>query len=172
MYEGRIDRWKDPPPMTGRGGVPLIENILTTFIALRPLKAALTYLSIYTSVWLCRALVEIPFPCDHSFCEGGAISWLITAAMRRLLRWRTTTSSTVSEDRVYPGSLLKDEKRNFRRKCQESFMVKNGQLFYRKFNWAKSTDQQNNWKLCLRSANKKRKVLNSCHSSAAGVRLD
>ena len=70
------------------------------------------------------------------------------------------------EEREYPSGLSKDEKRNFRRRCTDSFMVNDGQLYYRKFSRRKSSEQQNDWKLCVKSLDEKERILTSCHSSA------
>ena len=36
------------------------------------------------------------------------------------------------ESGIYPEGLLKNEKRNFRRKCKENFKIEKGQLYYSK----------------------------------------
>lgn len=78
------------------------------------------------------------------------------------------------ESNEYPDSLTKDQKRNFRRKCNENFKIENGQLFHRKCyrQCANGQHQPNQledeWKFCLRTEEEKARVLRSCHSSAIG----
>lgn len=73
------------------------------------------------------------------------------------------------ENREYPSDLSKDQKRNFRRRCTESFMVKDGLLYYRKYSRGKPSGQQNDWKLCVKNADEKERIMISCHSSATGM---
>ncbi len=62
----------------------------------------------------------------------------------------------------YPATLSsKDEKRNFRRKCQDNFKLEDGQLKYKK----KGTEQ---WRLFIARKDDKLRILRSCHSSPLG----
>ena len=74
---------------------------------------------------------------------------------------------TYLESGIYPAGLSKNEKRNLRRKCNENFKVENGQLYYRRSNRC-TTQEECEWKLCIKTVEEKQRVLRSCHSSATG----
>ena len=46
--------------------------------------------------------------------------------------------------------------------------MEDGQLKYRKFNRAHTSDELGEWKLCVRSAEEKGRILHACHASALG----
>lgn len=79
------------------------------------------------------------------------------------------------ESKEYPENLTKEEKRNFRRKCNENYKIENGQLLHRKCYRQKAKGQhqpnqlEDQWKLCIRTEEEKARVLRSCHSSAIGM---
>ena len=74
---------------------------------------------------------------------------------------------TYLESGIYPAELLKNEKRNFRRKCKENYKVENGQLHYRRSSRSRCTTQEE-WKLCIKNTEDKERILKSCHSSSTG----
>ena len=75
---------------------------------------------------------------------------------------------TYLESGIYPAGLSKNEKRNLRRKCNENFKVENGQLYYRRSNRC-TTQEECEWKLCIKTVEEKQRVLRSCHSSATNL---
>ena len=77
------------------------------------------------------------------------------------------------ESNKYPEGLLKDSKRNWRRKCRENFKIENGQLFHRKGDRKAVKEQEqehgsNEWKLCIKTSEEKERIMRSCHSSVTG----
>ena len=72
------------------------------------------------------------------------------------------------ESGIYPEGLLKNEKRNFRRKCKENFKIEKGQLYYSKSDRCTATHKEPEWKLCVKNEDDKQRMLRSCHSSATG----
>ena len=90
-----------------------------------------------------------------------------------------------SEDkRAYPSHFsTKNEKRNFRRRCNENYKLENGQLLFRKSSRRSRVSAERNlkpgkyskkatydsWKVCIETVEQKERVLKSCHSSKAGI---
>lgn len=72
---------------------------------------------------------------------------------------------------VYPSGYSKNEKRNFRRKCIENFMIKDSQLYYHPHSRSgkSSAATIQDWRLCIKTEEEKEKVFISCHSSATGI---
>ena len=66
----------------------------------------------------------------------------------------------------------KKDKANFRRKCRNNYRFEAGQLFYKKYR-VKDTNEdeqlpgRSEWKICVRSEEEKRRILESCHGSRA-----
>eukprot|EP00731_Ephydatia_muelleri_P013040 Em0007g350a len=56
--------------------------------------------------------------------------------------------------------MTKGGKANFRRKCKNNFQFETGMLYFKK----DGIDEASQWKICVRSDNEKRQILESCHS--------
>ena len=61
----------------------------------------------------------------------------------------------------YPKGMTKGEKANFRRKCKNNFKFETGMLYFKK--------DGIDGKICVRSDNEKRQILESCHSGIEGM---
>jgi len=93
-----------------------------------------------------------------------------TTWLKRVMETTKQCIYRFCEEKVYPSGLTKNEKRAFRRKCQVSFTVKNGQLYHRQFNRGKSSEQaEDNWKLCIKNREEKDRVDTLCQH-AGGVK--
>ena len=77
------------------------------------------------------------------------------------------------QDNTYPNGLSKNEKRNFRRKCNENFFVREGQLYHRKSTRddrkLRPTVVEASGRLCIKTAEEKLRILKACHSSEIGT---
>ena len=62
----------------------------------------------------------------------------------------------------YPSGIVKGEKANLRRKCGNNFRVEEGVLYYKK------ASDESDWKICIRSTDEKRKIMESCHAGIGG----
>ena len=65
----------------------------------------------------------------------------------------------------YPKGMTKGEMANSRRKCKNNFKLETGMLYYKK----DGIDEASKWKICVRSDNEKRRILESCHSGIEGM---
>ena len=63
----------------------------------------------------------------------------------------------------YPKGMTKGE--NLRRKCKNNFKFETGMLYYKK----DAIDEASKWKICVRSDDEKRRILESCHSGIEGM---
>ncbi|KAL5509062.1 hypothetical protein EMCRGX_G004343 [Ephydatia muelleri] len=63
--------------------------------------------------------------------------------------------------------MTKGGKANFRRKCKNNFQFETGMLYFKK----DGIDEASQWKICVRSDNEKRQILESCHSGIEGRML-
>ena len=61
----------------------------------------------------------------------------------------------------YTKGMTKGEKANLRRKCK----FETGMLYYKK----DGIDEASKWKICVRSDDEKRRILESCHSGIDGI---
>ena len=66
----------------------------------------------------------------------------------------------------YPDSLGKGEKANLRRKCRNNFKFEAGILYYRKV--TKQKDAENTWRICVRTEEEKKQIMESCHGGVEG----
>ena len=71
-----------------------------------------------------------------------------------------TAVETYLRSSQYPKGMTKGEKANFRRKCKNNFKFETGMLYFHK----DGIDEASQWKICVRSDNEKRQILESCHS--------
>ena len=72
----------------------------------------------------------------------------------------------------YPDAYSKGEKANLRRKCHNNYQFNNGVLYYRRaIKSNKSKQEEENWRVCVRADEEKRRILESCHARAEGKLL-
>ena len=78
-----------------------------------------------------------------------------------------TAVETYLRCRQYHKGMTKGEreKANLRRKCKNNFKFETGMLYYKK----DGIDEASKWKICVRSDNEKRRILESCHSGIEGM---
>ena len=57
----------------------------------------------------------------------------------------------------------KGEKANLRRKCRNNFKLDEGILYYKKAN------DEADWKICVRSEDEMKKIMESCHAGIGGT---
>ena len=76
-----------------------------------------------------------------------------------------TAVETYLRSSQYPKGMTKGEKANFRRKCKNNVKFETGMLCYKK----DGIDEASQWKICVRSDNEKRRILESCHSGIEGM---
>ena len=62
----------------------------------------------------------------------------------------------------YPKGMTKGD---LRRKCKNNFKFETGMLYYKK----DGIDEASKWKICVRSDDEKRRILESCHSGIEGM---
>ena len=62
----------------------------------------------------------------------------------------------------YPSGFSKGEKANLRRKCRNNYKLEEGMLYYRK------AGAESDWKICVRSEDETRKIMESCHAGIGG----
>ena len=62
----------------------------------------------------------------------------------------------------YPSGLSKGENANLRRKCRNNFKLEEGVLYYKKAN------EDSDWKICVRSMDETKKIIESCHAGVGG----
>ena len=65
----------------------------------------------------------------------------------------------------YPKGMTKGEKANLRRKCKNNLKFETEMLYYKK----DGIDEVSKWKICVRSDDEKRRILESCHSGIEGM---
>ena len=65
----------------------------------------------------------------------------------------------------YPEGYTKADKTNLRRKCRQNFKLEDGVLYYRKN--IKTASEP--WRICVRTDNEKKRILESCHSGIEGM---
>ena len=65
----------------------------------------------------------------------------------------------------YTKGMTKGEKANLRRKCKNNFKFETGMLYYKN----NGIDEASKWKICVRSDDEKRRILESCHSGIDGI---
>ena len=80
--------------------------------------------------------------------------------MMSSLLWRRILRSS-----QYPKGMTKGEKTNLRRKCKNNFKFETGMLYYKN----NGIDEASKWKICVRSDDEKRRILESCHSGIEGM---
>ena len=76
-----------------------------------------------------------------------------------------TAVETYLRSSQYPKGMTKGEKANFRRKCKNNFKFETGMLYFKNY----GIDEASQWKICVRSDNEKRQILESCHSGIEGM---
>ena len=64
----------------------------------------------------------------------------------------------------YPTDYTKVDKANLRRKCRNNFKVEDGMLCYRR----NVSNESEPWRICVRTEDEKRRVLESCHGGVEG----
>ena len=64
--------------------------------------------------------------------------------------------------------MTKGEKANLRRKCKNNFKFETGMLYYNVYK-KDGIDEASKWKICVRSDDEKRRILESCHSGIDGI---
>ena len=69
----------------------------------------------------------------------------------------------------YPSGIGKGEKANLRRRCRNNFKLEGGVLYYKKALSAKESEDQSEWKICVRSNEEKQKIMESCHAGVGGM---
>ena len=65
----------------------------------------------------------------------------------------------------YPEGYTKGKKANLRRKCRNNFKIEGGILYYRKC----ATRGEEPWKICARSEDENKRILESCHAGPTGM---
>ena len=60
----------------------------------------------------------------------------------------------------YPKGISKGDKANLRRKCK-NFKFECGVLYFKR---VKKGGKEDGWKICFRTENEKRRILDSCHA--------
>lgn len=74
----------------------------------------------------------------------------------------------------YPDDIQKKDKPNFRRRCRNNFKFEGGILYYKKCSGKKAATISgqfpgaSEWRVCVRSEEDKRRILESCHGGTAG----
>ena len=63
----------------------------------------------------------------------------------------------------YPGGLNKGEKANLRRRCRNNFKLDKEVLYYKK------AGGESEWKICVRSEDEKKRIMESCHAGVGGM---
>ena len=72
-----------------------------------------------------------------------------------------TAVETYLRSSQYPQEHDKErEKANLRLNCKNNFKFETGMLYYKK----DGIDEASKWKICVRSDDEKRRILESCHS--------
>ena len=67
---------------------------------------------------------------------------------------------------AYPSGLSKGEKANLRRKCKNNFKLEDGILYYKRA--VTDGESKEPWRICVRSEEDKRRVIESCHAGVEG----
>ena len=65
----------------------------------------------------------------------------------------------------YPKGISKGDKANLRRKCK-NFKFDCGVLYFRRVK--KGEGEEEGWKICVRTEDEKRRILESCHAGIEG----
>ena len=68
----------------------------------------------------------------------------------------------------YPDDYTKGEKNNLRRKCRNNYKYENGMLYYKR---ASETEDEEPWRICVRTETEKSKIMESCHAEVEGMVL-
>lgn len=75
-------------------------------------------------------------------------------------------------DGRYPPGSSKNQRRIIRRKCIEHFRAEDGVLYYSAVSTSKVSKSDScpdrEWKIVVRTEEERRRILESCHSSAHG----
>ena len=66
---------------------------------------------------------------------------------------------------VYPSGFSKGEKVNLRRKCRNNYKFEDGVLLFRKCIGRQAGGE---WRICVRTVEDKKRILQSCHGETAG----
>ena len=72
----------------------------------------------------------------------------------------------------YLNGMEKGEKANLKRKCHRNFMLQEGILYYRvaaaKHEDPTLEDGSNGWRVCVRTKEKRVRIMESCHAGVGG----